>query len=63
MGAFRSNRIISTDQKRQNIEIWIEVWDYTNDAIYRGFITGMSGERTLFVFFGEGVIGHSLKSG
>ena len=63
MDAFRSTRINSSDQKRQNIEFWIEVWDYTNDAIYRGFITGMGGERALFVFFGEGVIGHSLKSG
>jgi hypothetical protein len=45
------------------IQRWIEVWDYTGDAIYRGFVTDMHGERTLFVFFEDGALGHGLKSG
>lgn len=63
MGVFRSVRPNSTGQEHPRIELWIEVWDYTNNAIYRGFVTGMANERTLFVFFGEDVIGHDLKSG
>lgn len=63
MDAFRSIRPNSTDQGHRKIEMWIEVLDYTNDAIYRGFVTGVDDERTLFVFFGEDIIGQSLKSG
>ncbi|KAL4998099.1 ornithine decarboxylase antizyme-domain-containing protein [Aspergillus recurvatus] len=45
------------------IETWVEVLDYTSDAIYRGFVTDMTGERTLFVFLAETAAGHGLKSG
>ncbi|PTU20169.1 hypothetical protein P175DRAFT_0272686 [Aspergillus ochraceoroseus IBT 24754] len=45
------------------IQQWVEVLDYTGDAIYRGFITNTSGERTLFVFFTESALGNGLKSG
>lgn len=45
------------------IQRWIEVWDYTGDAIYRGFVTDTNGERALFVFFEDSALGHGLKSG
>lgn len=63
MGVFRSIRPNSLGQEHPRIELWIELWDYTNDAIYRGFVTDIANERTLFVFFGEDIIGHDLKSG
>lgn len=46
-----------------SIQKWVEVWDYSGDAIYRGFVTGEDDERTLFVFLEDGTIGHGLKSG
>ncbi|CEJ62430.1 hypothetical protein PMG11_10929 [Penicillium brasilianum] len=46
-----------------SIQKWVEMWDYSGDAIYRGFVTGEDDERTLFVFLEDGTIGHSLKSG
>ncbi|KAL4885380.1 ornithine decarboxylase antizyme-domain-containing protein [Aspergillus karnatakaensis] len=45
------------------IQRWVEVLDYTSDAIYRGFVTNASGEQTLFVFLTENALGHGLKSG
>ncbi|EPS31268.1 hypothetical protein PDE_06223 [Penicillium oxalicum 114-2] len=50
-------------QSHGSIEKWIEVWDYSGDAIYRGFVTGDGDERTLFVFLEDGTIGQGLKSG
>jgi hypothetical protein len=69
MGAFpRSNtnaqaQAACAAQRIDRIQLWLEVWDYNSDAIYRGFVTGAGDERSLFVFFGEGVEGHGLKSG
>ncbi|KAL3496966.1 ornithine decarboxylase antizyme-domain-containing protein [Aspergillus germanicus] len=45
------------------IQRWVEVMDYTDDTIYRGFVATSGGERTLFVFFEETSLGHGLKSG
>ncbi|KAL6235409.1 hypothetical protein BDW75DRAFT_209764 [Aspergillus navahoensis] len=45
------------------IKTWVEVLDYTSDAIYRGFVTDTTGEQTLFVFLAETAVGHGLKSG
>lgn len=65
MGAYHHYRSIqsSCTVQAQGLQLWVEVWDYSSDAIYRGFVTGVGEERTLFVFFGEGVVGHGLKSG
>lgn len=52
-----------TRRGNKKIQQWVEVWDYTSDAIYRGFVTDTSGERTLFVFFEESTLGHGLKNG
>lgn len=50
-------------QSEHRVRRWIEVWDYTSDAIFRGFVADIGGERTLFVFLEDGVLGHGLKSG
>lgn len=63
MGAYHSNRSEYTNHEYEQILAWIEVWDYTSDTIYRGFVTDMEGERTMFVFFADGVLEHGLKSG
>lgn len=69
MGAFRNiqqghdSGLASGHEHDRGIQKWVEVWDYTGDAIYRGFVVDMNGERTLFVFFEDGAIGHGLKSG
>ncbi|KAL4874188.1 hypothetical protein BDV12DRAFT_159278 [Aspergillus spectabilis] len=52
-----------TGYSTRRIQRWVEVLDYTSDAIYRGFITNASSERTLFVFLTETALGHGIKSG
>lgn len=51
------------EKERTCIERWIEVLDYTSDAVYRGFVGSVGGEQTLFVFFEEGIPGYNLKTG
>lgn len=63
VGACQAIRQSYTRQEHERIQQWVEVWDYTSDAIYRGFVTNLSGERTLFVFFGDNALGYGLKSG
>ena len=42
---------------------WIEVWDYTDGARFRGFTTYESeeGGKSMFIFFDAFVIGKDLK--
>lgn len=64
VGAYQANQQDHTGQEHKHIQSWVEVWDYTSDAIYRGFVTETSGgDRTLFVFFEDNAMGHGLKSG
>lgn len=42
---------------------WLEVYDYVGGARFRGFIAENEGERNLFVFFDQGVLGNDLKQG
>lgn len=63
MDACQATRQDHIVQGHKQIQQWVEVWDYTSDAIYRGFMTEASGERTLFVFFEESALGHGLKNG
>ncbi len=42
---------------------YVEVWDYTGDARFRGFVADKDNERALFVFFDREVIGKDLKPG
>lgn len=45
------------------VQTWIEVWDYAGGARFRGFVAGDEDERTLFVFFDNGMQKHDLKPG
>ncbi|KAE8146257.1 yippee zinc-binding/DNA-binding /Mis18, centromere assembly-domain-containing protein [Aspergillus avenaceus] len=54
---------IITAHKQSQIQKWVEVMDYSNDRIYRGFVADTGGEYTLFIFFEEGVSGQGLKTG
>jgi hypothetical protein len=42
---------------------YLEVYDYVGGARFRGFIAEHEGERNLFVFFEQGVLGNDLKPG
>ncbi|KAF1963842.1 hypothetical protein CC80DRAFT_588158 [Byssothecium circinans] len=45
------------------VKDWIEVWDYVGGIRFRGFVVENDGEKTLFVFFDETVIGGKIKAG
>ncbi|KAJ5101475.1 hypothetical protein NUU61_003697 [Penicillium alfredii] len=63
MGAVQNIQPDHIGQGHDRIQKWIEVWDYSNDAIYRGFVVEVNGERTLFVFFEDRASDHGFKSG
>ncbi|KAJ5650023.1 uncharacterized protein N7484_003746 [Penicillium longicatenatum] len=63
MGVFQNIQANHMGPMHDRICRWIEVWDYTSDAIYRGFVADVDGEQTLFVFLEDGALGHGLKSG
>jgi hypothetical protein len=42
---------------------WLEMYDYAGGARFRGFIAEGTAERSMFVFFDEGVLGNDLKPG
>ncbi|KAF9244366.1 hypothetical protein DTO013E5_5915 [Penicillium roqueforti] len=63
MDAFRNVQSNQIGLQHARIQQWIEVWDYTSDAIYRGFVAEHNKERTLFVFFEDRALEHGLKSG
>lgn len=63
MNACQVTRQDHPQRGSKKIQQWVEVWDYTSDAIYRGFVTDTSGEQTLFVFFEESTLGYGLKNG
>jgi hypothetical protein len=42
---------------------WIETWDYVGGIRFRGFVTEKAGEKAMFVFFDQVVIGADLKAG
>lgn len=49
---------------RYAIRQWLEIWDYAGGIRFRGFTAEEEqGNRTLFVFFDETVIGRDLKQG
>jgi hypothetical protein len=41
----------------------IEMWDYVGGTRFRGFVAEKDGEKSLFVFFDQAVIGRDLKAG
>lgn len=42
---------------------WLEVFDYVGGNRFRGFVAEQDGEKTMFVFFDQSVIGGDLKPG
>ncbi|KAJ9357250.1 hypothetical protein DTO280E4_5653 [Paecilomyces variotii] len=59
------DRVSRSNQSRAShnqIQRWLEVWNYASDDIYRGFVT-RNNPRTLFVFFEGNALGYGLKSG
>jgi hypothetical protein len=64
MGAInKKNKLNSTEQQRGGIRNWVQVWDYSADAIYRGFVAGNEEQKGFFVFFENHAPGQGLKSG
>jgi len=63
MDAFENIQSNQIGNHHDRIQRWIEVWDYSSDAIYRGFVAEYNKERTLFVFFEDRALEHGLKSG
>jgi hypothetical protein len=47
----------------QEIDAWIEVWDYAGGCSFRGFVGGNGENKSLFAFFDSSVIGRDLKQG
>jgi len=41
----------------------IEMWDYIGGVRFRGFVAEQSGEKAMFVFFDQAVVGGDLKAG
>lgn len=43
---------------------WVEIWDYVGGNKFRGFVADdKTGERAMFVFFDQSVVGGDLKAG
>ncbi|EPE28580.1 Acyl-CoA N-acyltransferases (Nat) [Glarea lozoyensis ATCC 20868] len=47
----------------QEIDAWIEIWDYAGGCSFRGFVGGNGENKSLFAFFDSSVIGRDLKQG
>lgn len=65
MGANPQNVRRPGNQKlvaQRTIEAYLELWDYANDAIYRGFVADGNGQRSLFVFFDSHTTNHGIKT-
>ncbi|EOO04169.1 putative ornithine decarboxylase antizyme protein [Phaeoacremonium minimum UCRPA7] len=47
-----------------DVAAWLEIWDYAGGASFRAFIAedpSAPGEKALFAFFDQGVVGRDLK--
>lgn len=60
--AFEHMRPNQRKPQHGRIQRWIEVWDYSGDAIYRGYVTEHNKERTLFVFFEDRALDRGIRS-
>jgi len=64
MGAINKKTKLNLNERhRGGIKNWVEVSDYSADAIYRGFVAGSDQRQTFFVFFENHAPGQGLKSG
>jgi len=50
-------------RRKQDVDAWIEVWDYVGGTSFRGFVGGQGSSKSLFAFFDSAVIGRDLKPG
>jgi len=48
---------------KASISEWTEVWDYTSDLNFRGFVGGNGCDKSLFIFFEPHVVDKDLKPG
>lgn len=53
----------TTNIDRSFLDEWIEVWDYTGNMRFRGFVGCTLENRSLFIFFEPSAIGNDLKPG
>lgn len=53
---------IKMNAKNAAITDWIEIWDYVGGNRFRGFVAEKDGEKAMFIFFQEEVIGGDLKT-
>ncbi|KAL1962198.1 hypothetical protein VTN77DRAFT_9919 [Rasamsonia byssochlamydoides] len=63
VGAYHQNFRPDSVKNYRQIESWVELWDYANDAIYRGFVIDDSNGKTMFVFFEDRTSDHGIKTG
>ncbi|KAI9878720.1 MAG: hypothetical protein M1830_010680 [Pleopsidium flavum] len=42
---------------------WLEIWDYAGDIHFRGFVADKADEKSLFIFFDDGLVRKDLKRG
>lgn len=47
----------------QNVDAWLEVWDYAGGCSFRAFVGGNGDQKSLFAFFDSTVIERVLKQG
>ncbi|KAF2204944.1 hypothetical protein GQ43DRAFT_468630 [Delitschia confertaspora ATCC 74209] len=50
-------------EKRGLVNDWIEIFDYVGGIRFMGFVAEKDGEKAMFVFFDQSVIGGDLKPG
>lgn len=55
--------ILDVQDPRGMVKEWVEIWDYAGGQRFRGFVAEKEGERSMFVFFDNTVIGKDLKQG
>ncbi|KAF2730126.1 hypothetical protein EJ04DRAFT_515448 [Polyplosphaeria fusca] len=61
-GVATQSYVSEKDGKSGTITDWIEIWDYVGGNRFRGFVAEKDGEKAMFIFFQEAVIGGDLKS-
>ena len=50
-------------QKGQAVDAFLEIWDYSSNCSFRGFVGGNGDQKSLFAFFDSSVIERDLKQG
>jgi len=47
----------------QDVDAWLEIWDYAGGCNFRGFVGGNGDQKSLFAFFDSSVVNRDLKQG